>query len=230
MICIFGGTAAYHLTAEDFGVAESLLALEMPHGVAAPFLRLRDALFTSRHGANELARSAAFVNHRANLWAARAHGASAILSWNGVGAISARLRVGDQLVPHDLLDFTRGRALPRQALPEMRAPFWEVGRRVLLSTAPRAWEQGVYACGEGPRLETPAEINAFEKMGADMVGMTLVPEVFLAADFGLPYAALCIVTNLAAGRSTRESGRRFGVEVGREGLTACRRAAALMQS
>ena len=67
-------------------------------------------------------------------------------------------------------------------------------------------------------------------LGADVVGMTLVPEVFLAAEFGLPYAARCIVTNLAAGRSTPESGRRFGVEVGREGLTACRRAAALMQS
>jgi|TARA_B100001964_G_scaffold217112_1_gene256924 5'-methylthioadenosine phosphorylase len=230
VICIFGGTAAYHLTAVDFGVAEPLFALETPHGVAAPFLRLRDVLFTSRHGVNELARSAAFVNHRANLWAARAHGASAVLSWNGVGAISARLRVGDQVVPHDLLDFTRGRALPRQALPEMRAPFWDVGRQALLSAALRAREQGVYACGEGPRLETPAEINAFEKMGADVVGMTLVPEVFLAAEFGLPYAALCIVTNLAAGRSTPESGRRFGVEVGREGLTACRRAAALMQS
>tara|TARA_B100001964_G_scaffold212405_1_gene248460 strand:- start:69 stop:761 length:693 start_codon:yes stop_codon:yes gene_type:complete len=230
VICIFGGTAAYHLTSADFGAAQALPELETPHGVAAPFLRLREALFISRHGARELARSAAFVNHRANLWAAREHGASAILSWNGVGAISARLGVGDQIVPRDLLDFTRGRGLPRQALPEMRAPFWEAGRQALSRAAPRAREQGVYACSEGPRLETPAEINAFEQLGADFVGMTLVPEVFLAAEFGLPYAALCIVTNLAAGRSTPESGRRFGVEVGREGLMACRQAAALVQS
>ncbi len=230
MICIFGGTAAYYLTSTDFGVAKVLPELETPHGVAAPFLRLREAMFTSRHGEREMARSAAFVNHSANLWAAREHGASAIMSWNGVGAISAQLGVGDQIVPHDLLDFTRDRALPQRALPKVCAPFWEAGRQALSRAAPRAREQGVYACSEGPRLETPAEINAFEQLGADFVGMTLVPEVFLAAEFGLPYAALCIVTNLAAGRSTPESGRRFGVEVGREGLMACRQAAALVQS
>ena len=67
MICIFGGTAAYYLTSTDFGVAKVLPELETPHGVAAPFLRLREAMFTSRHGEREMARSAAFVNHSANL-------------------------------------------------------------------------------------------------------------------------------------------------------------------
>src|SRR3990167_9061821 len=104
MICIFGGTAAYHLTPTDFGEHETLPPLDTPFGPAPVFLRLRHPslvgavptgegagggdLFCSRHGPDRLARSAAFVNYRANLWAAKEFGATAILSWNGVGAIN----------------------------------------------------------------------------------------------------------------------------------------------
>ena len=113
MICILGGTAAYHLTPTEFGEYETLPPLDTPFGPAPVFLRLnRGVLFSSRHGANKLSRSAAFVNHRANLWAAKEYGATAILSWNGVGAINPTLRVGDMLVPDDLIDATRARSLP----------------------------------------------------------------------------------------------------------------------
>ena len=259
MICIFGGTAAYHLTPADFGDAEALPPLETPFGPAPIFLRLArpspvdvlptarkrgsgaGVLFSSRHGADKLARSAAFVNHRANLWAAKEYGATAILSWNGVGAINPRLAVGDMIAPHDLLDATRAReltALPPGEWPGVKEVFWESGRTALLSAveqtpspdgAVRRKGGGVYVCTEGPRLETPAEIAAFARMGADVVGMTLVPEVFIAAEMGLPYASVCIVTNIAAGLATPESPRRFGPEVGREGLAVCLRAAEIIE-
>ena len=58
---------------------------------------------------------------------------------------------------------------------------------------------GTYVCTEGPRLETPAEIRKFALCGADLVGMTLVPEVFLAKELEMCYAALCYVTNYAEG-------------------------------
>jgi 5'-methylthioadenosine phosphorylase len=272
MICIFGGTAAYHLTSSDFGEHQTLPPLDTPFGPAPVFLRLRlpspvgafptgvGVLFSSRHGPDRLARSAAFVNHCANLWAAKEYGATAILSWNGVGAINPTLRVGDMLVPDDLIDATRARTLPspvehpernceaaksKDAMREgpgvgVRGIFSEPHRTALLTvintpspvgTLPTGegpgvgGEGGVYVCTEGPRLETPAEINAFALMGADVVGMTLVPEVFIAAEMNLPYASLCLVTNIAAGRAQPDSPRRFGVEVAREGLAVCLKAA-----
>ncbi len=261
MICIFGGTAAYHLTPTDFGEHETLPPLDTPFGPAPVFLRLRlpspvgaprversvvegptgqrsgvGVLFSSRHGPDRLARSAAFVNYRANLWAAKEYGATAILSWNGVGAINPTLRVGDMLIPDDLIDATRARELPspqRGEGPGVRGVFSETHRTALVGAACSrdavssrdAHSAGVYVCTEGPRLETPAEINAFALMGADVVGMSLVPEVFIAAEMNLPYASLCLVTNIAAGRAQPDSPRRFGVEVAREGLAVCLKAA-----
>lgn len=248
MICIFGGTAAYHLTDADFdsatpGGAGRLAPAQTPFGLSAPFRRLAppggaDVLFASRHGAERLARSAAFVNHRANLWAAREAGAVTVLSWNGVGGIHPDLSVGGLLVPVDLIDATRDRAVAAEppAAARVRTPFSDEARRALLSAAEELFparlrnRDSVYVCSEGPRLETPAEINAFERMGADVVGMTLVPEVFLAAEAGLAYASVCVVTNLASGRAGPAALRRFGPEVGREGLAICLRAAQLLQS
>ncbi len=234
MICIFGGTAAYHLTSADFGDVETLPQLDTPHGPAPVFLKLnaRKALFSSRHGADKLSRSAAFVNHRANLWAAKEYGATAILSWNGVGAINSLLAVGDKLVPDDLIDATRGReaaSFKPSGTPSLKGTFWGAGRAALIESAAPAFSRGVYVCTEGPRLETPAEIAAFAQMGADVVGMTLVPEVFLADEMNLPYASLCIVTNIASGLARPGSPRRFGLEVAREGLAVCLRAAQLLE-
>ncbi|MBI3243908.1 MAG: MTAP family purine nucleoside phosphorylase [Chloroflexi bacterium] len=250
MICIFGGTAAYHLTPADFGNAESLPPLDTPFGPAPIFLRFSlpspvgvfstarkrgpgvGVLFSSRHGADKLARSAAFVNHCANLWAAKEYGATAILSWNGVGAINPMLNVGDKLVPDDLIDATRARdaaSFQSSGTPSLKGTFWEAGRAALIESATPAFSRGVYVCTEGPRLETPAEIAAFAQMGADVVGMTLVPEVFLADEMSLPYASLCIVTNIASGLARPGSPRRFGPEVAREGLALCLKAAQLLE-
>ncbi len=64
---------------------------------------------------------------------------------------------------------------------------------------------GCYVCTEGPRLETPAEINFFRLIGCDYVGMTLVPEIILARELGLCYASISIITNYAAGMQERVS-------------------------
>src|SRR5688572_22975237 len=112
---IFGGTAAYSLKLEDFASVGERRVIDTPFGASSPFVHLTrhdgaaSAWFSSRHGEGGLQRSAAFVNHRANVWAARELGATAILSWNGVGAIAPGLSVGQALVPDDLLDMTRAR-------------------------------------------------------------------------------------------------------------------------
>ncbi|MEE9499275.1 MAG: MTAP family purine nucleoside phosphorylase, partial [Nitrospinaceae bacterium] len=65
-------------------------------------------------------------------------------------------------------------------------------------------EQGVYVCTEGPRLESPAEIKKFRIIGADLVGMTLAPETFLARELEMCYAPVCYLTNYAEGVTDRE--------------------------
>jgi 5'-methylthioadenosine phosphorylase len=67
----------------------------------------------------------------------------------------------------------------------------------------KVYPKGTYVCTEGPRYETPAEIKAYRILGADVVGMTGVPEVFLTKELGIEYASIAIVTNWAAGMTDR---------------------------
>jgi 5'-methylthioadenosine phosphorylase len=94
-------------------------------------------------------------------------------------------------------------------------------------TTRRIFPRGIYACAEGPRLETAAEIRGFRRAGADVVGMTLVPEVFLARELGMALASLAYVTNYATGVEPAHGAPRFfGVEVGRRCLAVVLAAAA----
>ncbi|MFZ0547965.1 MAG: MTAP family purine nucleoside phosphorylase [Candidatus Promineifilaceae bacterium] len=74
-------------------------------------------------------------------------------------------------------------------------------------------EHLTYVCTEGPRLETAAEVDLAAELGADMVGMTLCPEVWLAAELGLKYASLGQVTNFSTGRWDIDPRREFGPPV-----------------
>jgi 5'-methylthioadenosine phosphorylase len=252
-IAIFGGTAAYNINPADFADVVETTVLETPYGRSPHFLKLRTAQgtavwFSSRHGENELARSARFVNHRANIWAVRELGANLILSWNGVGAINPELRVGQAVVPAAIMDWTRHRihsfgekshplrqaartiehiensylAEPRHRLPHQTAhPFHEPTRQALLASiqySVSTVQSPVYVCTEGPRLETAAEINLAAALGADVVGMTLCPEVWLAAELGLHYASLCLITNFATGRWHIDPRRDFGASVAERAL------------
>ena len=229
---IYGGTAAYWLDLAEFGSAGETVTPETPFGPAAPvtWLTVNGGLtvgFSSRHGVGELQRSAGFVNHRANLWAAQRLGFSAVLSWNGVGAINPALSVGDLVAPADLLDWTGARrpaSFDRWHQPAAGPPFDPALRQAILDALAAAGSAApvyhsaplLYVCTEGPRLETAAEIALFARAGADVVGMTLAPEVWLARELGLRYASLCFVTNYATGMARgREPRREFGPRVAR---------------
>ncbi len=227
MIFIIGGTAAYHLKVEAFARVLETECLSTPWGDAPPVHRLVapdgvEVWFTSRHGEGKLQRSAAFVNHRALIWAARELDARGILTWNGVGGINPLLRVGDLVVPDDLLDWTRVRTARFGQEPSLpwSGPFWPEGREAIVEAAhaageARVFEGGTYLVTEGPRLETVAEIEAASLVGADVVGMTLAPEVWLAGELGIPIASLCIVTNRATGTAWRDERRDFSPNVAR---------------
>lgn len=235
MDVIFGGTAAYHLKLGEFARVAERRVVDTPYGTAA-FIRLETddcaVWFSSRHGEDTLSRSAAFVNHKANIWAAHLLGARGILSWNGVGAIAPGLTVGQMVVPDDLLDMTRARAASfgRDATMTPAGSPFDGTLRARLTAAARAEPvstatHGTYVCTEGPRLETASEIAMYGWGGAAVVGMTLAPEVWLAAEIGIPYASLCIVTNMATGRWHVDPRRDFGPGVGVLGLRVVLRAA-----
>jgi 5'-methylthioadenosine phosphorylase len=92
-------------------------------------------------------------------------------------------------------------------------PYTGLLRSQILDAAKLANEKfldgGVYAATQGPRLETAAEINRFERDGATMVGMTGMPEASLAMELGLSYAAIAVVVNQAAGRGDSRDGIHF---------------------
>ena len=233
MILVLGGTGAYFLDlAATLGPATQQ-ALDTSYGPAGAILlpqRYGGRIgLASRHGWGRLEVTPPFVNSRANLHAARELGATHILSWNGVGAIDPLLQVHDLLVLDGVIDWTRTRQrrfesepIERQRArvlePTIERPFDAATRAVLLrhvtQSQPRTFVVGTYACSEGPRLETAAEIRALGRWGAEVVGMTLAPEVFLAQELGLRFAALAYVTNYATGiEPSAGAPRFFGVEV-----------------
>ena len=110
-----------------------------------------------------------------------------------------------------MLDYTWGRKHtffegPDQPVThvDFTHPYCEELRARLLKAAAAAGQaivnSGVYAATQGPRLESAAEIDRLERDGADMVGMTGMPEAVLAREMGLRYAAVAVVVNHAAGR------------------------------
>jgi len=170
----------------------------------------RPVVFLARHGEGHSV-APHEVNYRANLWALKDAGAREVISVATVGGISDRAAPGELLVPHQLIDYTWGRAATYFQGPgapvkhiDFTEPYSAAVRGKLLAAARACGERvadgGVYAVTQGPRLETAAEIERLARDGADIVGMTAMPEAALARELDLPYGALAVVANYAAGR------------------------------
>jgi 5'-methylthioadenosine phosphorylase len=148
------------------------------------------------------------INYRANIYGLYSIGVRRIFATNAVGAVNPNFKVGDMIVPDDLIDFTKQRPLTffedsRVIHVDFTEPYCPELREALIQAAKEAaeliHERGVYACMEGPRYETRAEIRMLRTLGCDVVGMTVMPEAVLARELGMCYASLCYVTNMAAG-------------------------------
>jgi len=173
-----------------------------------------EVLFLARHGYGHTI-APHEVNYRANLWALKDAGALGVISVASVGGIRPAFAPGRLAVPHQIIDYTWGRRstyFEGQGAPVNHIDFTEPYSRALrerIVAAARAAgeaviERGVYAATQGPRLETAAEIDRLERDGADLVGMTGMPEASLAREISLEYAAIAVVANYAAGRSESE--------------------------
>jgi 5'-methylthioadenosine phosphorylase len=167
------------------------------------------------------------VNYRANIYSLHELGVKRIIATNAVGAINPDLKPGNLVVPHDLIDFTRLRCLTfydeapvthidfsQPYCPEIRALLIKAMKKHIS----RAWNEAVLVCTEGPRYETPAEIDMFRQLGCDIVGMTALPEAVLARELEMCYANLCFVSNMAAGMQKRLTAKE-AVKVAKEKMS-----------
>ena len=184
-------------------------------------------LFLPRHGAAYAAPHN--INARANISALVQEGVSHVLTTAACGSMDESLAPGDLAVVTDFVDFTRNRVCTfnPQGPPtytDMSEPYDPHLRALILEAAAKlgadVHAEAVYACTEGPRFETRAEIRAYRQLGCHLVGMTQVPEVVLAREAGLPYAALAIVTNFAAGMQAVISEEEVRTMMAARGRTA----------
>ena len=171
-----------------------------------------EVAFLARHGyGHTLAPHE--INYRANLWALKEKGVTRILAVCTVGGIAPGLAAGALAIPDQIIDYTWGRrstyfegAEQPVVHVDFTHPYCETTRAMLIDSAAEAGvavtARATYAAVQGPRLETAAEVNRLERDGADVVGMTGMPEAALARELGIPYAALAVVANPAAGRGT----------------------------
>jgi|YNPNPStandDraft_1061719.scaffolds.fasta_scaffold24620_2 5'-methylthioadenosine phosphorylase len=182
----------------------TVMASRLP-GSEVPFF------FLPRHGESH-AVPPHRVPYRSNIAALKQLGVTGILASAATGCLNPAVVPGDLVLLSDFIDWTKQRErtffddpdgpvihldLTTPYCPRLRELVLQAGRETGVPLHP----EGVYACTEGPRFETPAEIRLLQRLGADLVGMTNVPEVVLAREAEICYAAVAIATNYAAGLS-----------------------------
>ncbi|MFT5577046.1 MAG: 5'-methylthioinosine phosphorylase [Bermanella sp.] len=212
-IAVIGGTGLC-----DWEGAEHLTTrvLDTPYGEpSAPLRQMRFAgaefYFLPRHGDGHRVPPHK-INYRANIWALHHAGVDEVMAVNAVGGIADCCGTGALVLADQIIDYSHGREHTyydgtdgRLDHIEFGSPYSERVRERLIRAAEGLAqplvEQATYACTQGPRLESAAEIQKLKCDGADVVGMTGMPEAALARELGLNYAALCLVVNPAAGLS-----------------------------
>lgn len=170
-------------------------------------------LFIARHGTDHSI-APHLINYRANIWALKEAGATAIVATAVSGGMAPPLVSGAFCLIDDFIDFTEGRPrtffdtpgqlqhtdMSRPYCPDLGALVTEAADEIGLSLM----VGGVYCATNGPRFETRAEIAMMAAAGGDLVGMTGCPEVVLANELGLPYAAIGVISNRAVGMADTE--------------------------
>ncbi|MDD5594120.1 MAG: MTAP family purine nucleoside phosphorylase [Candidatus Margulisbacteria bacterium] len=177
-------------------------------GIDDSIIKATGVIFLNRHGREY--RAPHEIDYRGNILALQRAGVEKIVALAAVGSLNKKMKPGDFLLLSDFIDLTRNRTeyLSAANFTDVSFPYDEALRRKIKQAAAglgiRIHPKAVYACTEGPRYESKAEIAAYRRLGADVVGMTQVPEVVLAAETGIPYAVIGIVTNYAAGISRKK--------------------------
>ncbi len=179
--------------------------------IAFGLLAGHEVVFLPRHGVGHTIPPHR-VNYRANIWALKDIGIRQIFSVNAVGAIESNLANADIVIPDQIIDYTWGREhsffdgfTDQVQHIEFTEPYSQALRLKLIESSEqldfKVHMSGVYAATQGPRLETAAEVKRLARDGATIVGMTGMPEVALARELDINYAAVTMIVNMAAGLS-----------------------------
>jgi 5'-methylthioadenosine phosphorylase len=206
MLAIIGGTGIYGL---DAMAIDERIDAPTPFGPASgPIVKGRlgahTVLFLARHGAGHRLLPHE-VNYRANVYALKRAGATRLLGFSAVGSLAEHIAPGDLALPSQYFDWTKGgrersffgggvvaHVSTAEPVSARMADWIAATARATGTTLHR---DATYGCVEGPRLGTRAESFFLQRAGCDLVGMTNVPEVFLAREAQLCYATIGIVTD-----------------------------------
>lgn len=206
MLAIVGGTGLYELPGLE--ITQRIHATTPFGAPSGEILRGRigsnELLFLARHGSGHRLLPHE-VNYRANIFALKQAGATMLLGFSAVGSLALELKPGDLAMPEQFFDWTRG-VRQRTFFGEGVAAHVSTARPVstvmvdaVQTAAARCGlkiHRGLtYACVEGPRLGTQAESNFLRHAGCHLVGMTNVPEVFLAREAQIAYATVGLITD-----------------------------------
>ncbi|MBM5804473.1 MAG: S-methyl-5'-thioadenosine phosphorylase [Candidatus Verstraetearchaeota archaeon] len=204
-IGIIGGSGFY-----DPAMFESVSEVKMytPYGAPSDTISVGDfkgvkVAFLPRHGKRHSI-PPHLINYRANVWAMKDLGVKRILAPSAVGSLKDEMKPGDLVIPDQFIDLTKGRqysfydgavvghfSLADPFCPELSWLCVEAAKKLKIPYHSTA----TYVCVEGPRFSTRAESKLFRSWGADIIGMTLVPEVSLAREMGICYTTIATVTD-----------------------------------
>ena len=205
-IGIFGGTGIY-----DSGLlTESKeITIDTPFGktsdsITVGLFKGKKVAFMPRHGRKHTI-PPHLINFRANIWAFKELGIKRIIAPSAVGSLKPDLKPGDFVLPSQFIDFTKSRkysffegekvvhiSVADPFCPELQDAISKAADRINL----KIHKNCTYVCIEGPRFSTRAESKFYkEVIGADIIGMTLVPECQLAREAQICYASISTVTD-----------------------------------
>ncbi len=201
---IIGGTGVYNLNLQD----TKKIKVNTPYGKTSDVIiigqfRNRKIAFIPRHG-NKHTIPPHLVNFKANIWAYKKLGIKRIVGISSVGSLRKKIKPGQFALPSQFLDFTKSRdgsfskigdvihiSVANPFCPELQ----KIAFKVSIDCKIKLHKNCVYTCIEGPRFSTYAESNFFRRVGADVIGMTLVPECQLAREVQICYLSIAIVTD-----------------------------------
>jgi 5'-methylthioadenosine phosphorylase len=204
-IGIFGGTGIYD---SDLLDNTTEISVDTPYGKPSDSIIIgefneRKIAFIPRHGKKH-AIPPHLINYKANIWAFKELGVKRIIAPSAVGSLKEELAPGHFALPSQFLDFTRSRdgsfsedgrvihiSVAEPFCPELRDSILKVAKSQHLTIH----KDCTYVCIEGPRFSTKAESKFFRSTGADIIGMSLVPECQLAREAQMCYVSISTVTD-----------------------------------
>ena len=204
-IGIFGGTGIY-----DSGLLKNgkEITIDTPYGKTSDTITIgefngRKVAFMPRHGKKHTI-PPHLINFRANIWAFKELGVKRIIAPSAVGSLKEELEPGHFALPSQFIDFTKSRKGTfsedgRVIHISVADPFCPELQNVILNVTKnqeiKLHDNCTYACIEGPRFSTKAESQFFRTTGADIIGMTLVPECQLAREAQICYVSISTITD-----------------------------------